>query len=406
MPGPLDGVRVIEMTSTVSGPMGSLVLADQGADVIKVEPPMFGDTCRYLGSTRAGVGGMYAVLNRNKRAIALDLKDETQKALLIDLVKTADVFLENYRPGVLGRQGLGYADLSKVNPRLIYASITGYGLDGPYQNRRVYDPLIQATVGMTATQGDLGTRPENVRTIMFDKVTGLTAAQAITAALFQRGTTGRGQHLPVSMMDSALYYSWPDVMWSRVLQGDGVTHAGELADYFHVLKAKDGYISVILIADEAFQLLCVWRESELHLDPRFAHLAERVANRDALIPALEKMLANVTTEEVCAMLDSFGVPVARVNSLDTVHDDEQVIQQQSLVEREHPDLGPMRFPRPPVRFEGQEPIEDFPLRDVAQIGADTREILEELGTDEAVIASLERRDAEQAVQLKAAMGAA
>ncbi len=406
MPGPLDGVRVIEMTSTVSGPMGALVLADQGADVIKVEPPMFGDTCRYLGSTRAGIGGMYAVLNRNKRAIALDLKDPTEKALLIDLVETADVLLENYRPGVLDRQDLGYADLSKVNPRLIYASVTGYGPDGPYQNRRVYDPLIQATVGMTATQGDLGERPENVRTIMFDKVTGLTAAQAITAALFQRSTTGRGQHLPVSMMDAALYYTWPDVMWSRILQGGGITHVGELADYFHVLKAKDGYVSVILIADEAFQLLCVWRESELHLDPRFAQIAGRVANRDVFIPALEEMLADVTTEEVCTMLDSFGVPVARVNSLDTVHDDEQVIQQQSLVEREHPDLGPMRFPRPPVRFEGQEPIEDFPLRDVAYIGADTREILEELGVDEAVIAGLEKRDAEQAAQLEAAMGAA
>lgn len=406
MPGPLSGVRVVEMTSTVSGPLAGMVLADQGADVIKVEPPMFGDTCRYLGSSRAGMGGMYAVLNRNKRAVALDLKEPKQKAALIDLVKSADVLLENYRPGVLDRQELGYDALSAINPRLIYVSITGYGLDGPYENRRVYDPLIQATVGMAATQGDLGQRPENVRTIMFDKVTGLTAAQAITAALFQRTNTGKGQHLPVSMLDSALYYTWPDVMWSRTLQGEGASYVGELADYFHVLKTKDGYVSVILIQDDSFELVSVWRGSEIHLDPRFTTLPARIANRQAFLDAMEEILADVTTNEVCDMLDSFGVPVARVNSLDTVHEDEQVLQQRSLVEVDHPEIGPMRLPRPPAHFDGQGPIEEFPARHAAYLGAHTREVLEEIGTDEALISAIEKRDAEQAAQLQAAMAAA
>ena len=406
MPGPLSGVRVVEMTSTVSGPLAGMVLADQGADVIKVEPPMFGDTCRYLGSSRAGMGGMYAVLNRNKRAVALDLKEPNQKAALIDLVKSADVLLENYRPGVLDRQELGYDALSAINPRLIYVSITGYGLDGPYENRRVYDPLIQATVGMAATQGDLGQRPENVRTILFDKVTGLTAAQAITAALFQRTNTGKGQHLPVSMLDSALYYTWPDVMWSRTIQGEGASNVGELADYFHVLKTKDGYVSVILIQDDSLQLVSVWRGSEIHLDPRFTTLPARMANRQAFIDAMEEILADVTTNEVCDMLDSFGVPVARVNSLDTVHEDEQVLQQRSLVEVDHPEIGPMRLPRPPAHFDGQGSEEEFPARHAAYLGAHTREVLEEIGTDEALISAIERRDAEQAAQLQAAMAAA
>ena len=406
MPGPLSGVRVIEMTSTVSGPLAAMVLADQGADVIKVEPPMFGDTCRYLGSARAGMGGMYAVLNRNKRAVALDLKDEAQKAVLIELIRSADVLLENYRPGVLERQGLGYEALSEINPGLIYVPITGYGPDGPYENRRVYDPLIQATVGMAATQGDLGQGPENVRTIIFDKVTGLTAAQAITAALFQRTTTGKGQHLPVSMLDSALYYTWPDVMWSRTLQGEDASDVGELADYFHVLKTKDGHVSVILIQDDSLQLLSVWRGSEAHLDPRFATLPARIANREAFVDAMEAMLADVTANEVCDMLDAFGVPVARVNTLDSVHEDEQVIQQGSLVEVEHPEIGPMRMPRPPARFDGQAPIDEFPARHAAFIGAHTREVLEELGVDEALISAIEKRDAEQASQLRAAMAAA
>ena len=405
MGGPLSGVRVIEMTSTVSGPMAALVLADQGADVIKVEPPRVGDAARYLGSMRAGMGAMYAVLNRNKRSIALDLKSDTEKQLLLDLLESADVLLENYRPGVLERHGLGYEALAERNARLVYVSLTGYGLDGPYKNRRVYDPLIQATTGIASTQGDFGTRPENVRTIVFDKVTGLTTAQAITAALFQRTTTGRGQYLPISMMDSALYYNWSDLMWSRTLQGEGIRHAGELADYFPIFEARDGFVSIILVADDAFELLCVWRGSELHLDPRFARLADRLAHRDELIAAVDEMLADVTTQEVCETLDSFGVPVARVNSLDDVHEDEQVVHAGSLVEREHPSVGPLRFPRPPVRFEGQPGVEAFPARHAAYVGEHTREILTELGADERVIDELEKRDAAHAEQLRAVLEA-
>ena len=294
-----------------------------------------------------------AVLNRNKRAVALDLKDETQKTVLLDLIETADV-LENYRPGVLARQGLGYDVLAERNPGLVYVSITGYGPDGPYENRRVYDPLIQATIGMAATQGDLGTRPENVRTIMFDKVTGLTAAQAITAALFERSRTGKGRHLPISMLDSALYYTWPDVMWSRTLQGEGTSDAGELADYFHILATKDGYVSVILIEDDSLQLLAVWRGSEVHLDPRFSTLADRIANRGRL--------HRRHGGDPRRRLDRGGLPDARRvrypgrrrEFTDRVHEDAQVVQQGSLVETVHPGIGAMRLPRPPARFE--EPV--------------------------------------------------
>ena len=162
--GPLHGYRVLELTTTVSGPMAAMTLADQGAEVVKVEPPLTGDTARYLGPARNGMGALFATLNRNKRSVVLDLKDEDEHQIFLRLVETADVLLENYRPGVLDRLGLGYDRLSAIRPELVYASITGYG-DGPYHNRRVFDPLIQATAGAAAAQGGAGS-PSPVRTII------------------------------------------------------------------------------------------------------------------------------------------------------------------------------------------------------------------------------------------------
>jgi crotonobetainyl-CoA:carnitine CoA-transferase CaiB-like acyl-CoA transferase len=392
MSGPLDEIRVLELTSTVSGPMAAMMLADQGADVIKIEPPLLGDTARFLGSSRNGMGGMFAVLNRNKRSLVLDLKAPDDLAIFLRLVESADVLLENYRPGVVQKLGIDYERVAKLNPRLIYASISGYGQDGPYRNRRVYDPLIQATTGLAHAQDS--DDPHNVRSIVFDKVTALTAAQVVTAALLQRAKTGLGQYLPISMLESALYYNWPDLMWSRTLLGDDIRHAGELADYFPTFKAKDGHISIVMVADAALELLCVWRGATLHQDPRFRTLPDRLANASAFKQAINALLADVTTAEICENLDAFGVPVARVNSLDEVHEDAQVLYGGSLIETSHPVVGAMRFPRPPFRFADQ-PIEStsFPGRHAPSLGDHTREIVAELGFDESVIERLEQREA-------------
>jgi len=392
MIGPLSETRVLELTSTVSGPMAAMMLADQGADVIKIEPPLLGDTARFLGSSRNGMGGMFAVLNRNKRSLVLDLKTEEDLAIFLRLIESADVLLENYRPGVVQKLGIDYITLSKINPRLIYASISGYGQDGPYRNRRVYDPLIQATTGLAHAQ--VGDDPHNVRSLVFDKVTALTAAQVVTAALLQREKTGQGQYLPISMLESALYYNWPDLMWSRTLLGDGIRHAGELADYFPTFKAKDGHVSIVLVADAALELLCIWRGATLHQDPRYRTLPDRLANAAAFKQAIDAMLAEVTTAEICENLDAFGVPVARVNSLDEVHEDAQVMYGESLIETSHPIVGAMRFPRPPFRFAGQETeMKSFPGRHAPSLGDHTREILEELGFDESIVERLEQREA-------------
>lgn len=386
MPGPLDGYRVLEMTTTVSGPMAAMVLADQGADVVKIEPPIVGDPGRYLGSARNGMAALFAVLNRNKRSLELDLKHEGDKAIFLRLVESADIFLENFRPGVVEKLGLDFETLSKVNPRLIYTSISGYGRTGPYQTRKVFDPSIQATTGVSHDHGP--DRPENVRTILFDKVTALLTSQALTAALLEREKTGRGRYLPISMLDSALYYTWPDMMWSRTLLGEDVTHNGEIGDWFQVYKARDGYVSIVLVRDESLELLSIWRQSALHEDPRFRTFPERQANADALRDAVDGILADVSVEEVCESLDAFGVPVARVNSLDEVAEDPQVKHAETLVETEHPQVGAMHYPRPPVQFDASE---SFPRRHAPELGADTREILGQAGIAEDEIVRLEER---------------
>jgi crotonobetainyl-CoA:carnitine CoA-transferase CaiB-like acyl-CoA transferase len=379
--------------------MAAMVLADQGADVIKVEPPMIGDPARYLGSSREGMAALFAVLNRNKRSLPLDLKDGQDLALFREVAKTTDIIVENYRPGVAKKLGIDYDSLVGDNPGLIYASISGYGESGPYENRKVFDPLIQATVGVSHDQGQ--GEPRNVRTIMFDKVTALTTAQVVTAALLQRGKTGRGQHLPISMLDSALYYIWPDLMWSRTLLGDGVQHTGEIGDWFPIFKVKDGHVSIVLVRDDSFELLCVWRNSTLHLDPRFQTFLARQENTAELKKAMEALFADVSADEVCENLDAFGVPVARLNALDEVHADPQVQHAGSLVETRHPVIGPMRYPRPPFQFEGQGA---FPTRHAPFLGDHTREILTELGIDEGEIERLEARDAANREILRSLLG--
>lgn len=403
--GPLHGYRVLELTTTVSGPMTAMTLADQGAEVVKVEPPLTGDTARYLGPARNGVGALFATLNRNKRSVVLDLKSDEEHAIFLRLVETADVLVENYRPGVLDRLGLGYERLSAIRPELVYASITGYG-DGPYHNRRVFDPLIQATSGTVDAQGG-GGGPAPVRTIIFDKVTALTTAQGITAALLERERTGRGQHLPITMIESALSYQWPDVMWSHTFVGDGVSDGpAQLADWFPVFQAKDGPVSVILVSDPHVELLSIWRGAELHTDPRFATLAARVAHLDEFVAAVNDLLADVEVAEVCETLDAFGIPVARVNALHEVADDEQVRHLGSIIETEHPVGGPLRLARPPVPFGGVRPTaEEFPHHHAPALGHDGPVIFGELGVDEAIIARLAERDAANAEILTAMLAA-
>ncbi|MFK8050407.1 MAG: CaiB/BaiF CoA transferase family protein [Halioglobus sp.] len=388
MGGPLAGFRILELTSTVSGPMAGMVLADQGADIIKIEPPLIGDLGRMMGSTRNGMAAMYSTLNRNKRSLVLDLKQAEDMEIFLKLIPDADVVIENYRPGIVQKLGIDYETLKAINPGLVYVSITGYGESGPYQNRRVYDPLIQATTGTSAEQGE--DAPRNVRTVIFDKVTGYTAAQAATAALLQRSKTGRGQYLPISMLKSALYYQWPDVMWSRTLRGEGVTHSGELADYFRIFNARDGALAIVLVADDSFVRLNEFIRAELHLDPRFTTFPARLQNGAALQAELDQALAEFDVDDICAFLDQHGIPVAKANTLDNVFDDPQVVEQEAIVSVEHPVAGTMRIANTPFQFEGQH---ELPRTHAAILGQHSAEILRELGVAQSEIDRIEKREA-------------
>ena len=387
MPGPLEGYKVLELTSTVSGPFASMMLADQGADVIKVEPPGIGDLARFMGATKSGIGAMFTVLNRNKQCICLDLKNTNDFKVLQTLIKETDVLIENYRPGIVKKLGIDYDSAVKINPEIIYCSISGYGQSGPYKEKKVYDPLIQATAGTAAAQSS--SNPEFFKTIVFDKVTALTAAQSITSALLQKERIGKGQYLPISMMDSALYYSWPDMMVNQTFL-EGGESIGELADYFSVYKTNDGFITIILAAnDEIFNLFCEHFKVNLHKDERFGNAAARVKNKDDLTAEINKITQKYTTKEMMNLMDLHEIPASVVNQLDDIHKDPQVVEQDSLVEVEHPIIGTMRMPRPPFKFLNQD---KFPKKQATILGADTREVLESLGVENEHILKIEDRE--------------
>ncbi|NJN52470.1 MAG: CoA transferase, partial [Gammaproteobacteria bacterium] len=211
-PGPLSGVRILDLTSMISGPVATQLLADQGADVIKIEPPG-GDLVRNLGPSRGGLTATFVSSNRSKRSLALDLKSEAGVGVLERLIPTADVFVQNFRPGAIDRMGFGEARVRALRGDIIYVSISGFGETGPYAHKRVYDPVIQALSGLTAIQADRDTgRPRMVRTIIPDKTTAVTAAQAMTAALFARERHGKGQHVRLAMLDAMVAYLWPEGM--------------------------------------------------------------------------------------------------------------------------------------------------------------------------------------------------
>ena len=387
MSGPLEGYKVLELTSTVSGPFASMMLADQGAEVIKVEPPGIGDLARFMGTIKSGIGAMFTVLNRNKKCICLDFKNLDDFEVLKKLIKETDVLIENYRPGIVKKLGIDYDSAVKINPEIIYCSISGYGQSGPYKERKVYDPLIQATAGTAAAQSS--SNPEFFRTIVFDKVTALTAAQSITSALLQKERIGKGQYIPISMMDSALYYSWPDMMMNQTFL-EGGESIGELADYFSVYKTNDGFITIILAAsDEVFNPFCEYFNADLHKDKKFSNAAARVKNKDDLTSEINKITQEYNTKELIDLMDLHGIPASVVNQLDDIYKDPQVIEQGSLVEVEHPITGTMRMPRPPFKFLNQD---KFPKKQATILGADTREVLESLGVENEHILRIEDRE--------------
>lgn len=379
MPGPLDGVKVIDLTTIYSGPICASILGDHGANVIKLEAPE-GDTMRAGGrSQRNGVPGPFAMMNRNKRAMVINLQTDEGKAVLRRILKQADVVLENFRPDVMERLGFGWENLHELNERLIFASINGVGETGPYAKRRVYDAVIQAISGVASLQADPSTeRPQMINTLLCDKLTAITAAQNICSALYAREQTGRGQRVKVSMLDSALFFMWPDSMSNFTFVGDDVPRGGYGSHAYFVRQTKDGYIATMPVKRGEWQgLFNALELSNLLLeDPRFSTPLARQANSQIFQRLLNESYQNFTTAELVERLEENQVPFAEINSRPEVIEDPQIQAMGALMEFDHPLGGRMRQPRPPGRFSDTET--DI-FRCSPELGEHTDEVLAEFG---------------------------
>jgi crotonobetainyl-CoA:carnitine CoA-transferase CaiB-like acyl-CoA transferase len=380
MPGPLDGIRIVDCSAILSGPLATMILADQGADVIKVEPPGIGDLLRLSPFSRGGLGAFFVNGNRGKRSIALDLRKPRGREVLIDLVRRADVFIQNFRPGAVQRLGIAEADLRAVAPDLVYVSISGFGEDGPYASRRVYDPVIQALTGSIAIQVQPKTGERDlVRHVICDKASAYTAAQAITAALFARARGAGGQHVRIAMLDAALAFFWPDGMMAHTLVGEGVKPGPTLYEIYRLTETADGHLIYFAVSDAEFHgLFRALGHPDWCDDPRFRDLPARMGHTQLLEGMIREAFRGWKTAAILERMAAESLPAAPALSLEEVIADPQVRHNRTLVEREHPTAGVIRQPRPPARFD-RTPSE--PGRLAPLLGEHSDEILAELGRD-------------------------
>jgi crotonobetainyl-CoA:carnitine CoA-transferase CaiB-like acyl-CoA transferase len=387
--GALAGYRIVDITQVVSGPLATRILADQGADVVKVEPPA-GDILRHMGGAH-GLSPTFVTTNRSKRSVVLDLKQPAGLEALHRLVASADVFVQNSRPGAAHRMGIGEAALRAINPRLVYVSICGFGESGPYAHKRVYDPLIQGMSGLCDIQGGFGGRPRLVRVIVPDKVTALTAAQSITAALLARERTGEGQHVRLSMLDAVIAFVWPEGMAYHTFVGGGRERLEPVARRDLVYETSDGYVIVSTVAPREWQGFCRAAEREdLLVDPRFGDAAGLVAHADQRLELMADILRTRPTAHWLEVLDHEDVPCAPVLARRDLHLDPQVRANGILVEDDHPVVGRVRQPRPAERLDGTP---SRIARPAPTLGQHTGEVLAEIGMGPDEIDALRRAGA-------------
>ena len=384
--GPLEGVKVLDLTSMVSGPVGAMILADQGAEVIKVEP-VTGELVRHMAAAHQGVNPVFFSCNRGKKSIALDLKSEEGKEILFKLAEDADVFMQNFRPGAIDRMGFGEKVIRKINKNIIYVSISGFGIDGPYANSRVYDPIIQALSGATDIQADRETgQPKMFRIIIADKVTSLTAAQAISSALFVREKKGISQHIELSMLDSMISFFWPEGMAGIVFAENEVDVRKLQGSQDLIYKAQDRYITAGAVSDAEWKGMCrALNREDLIEDVRFATPAGRVSNAQERKEITGQEISKWNSKEILARFKTEGVPSAPLLDRMELLDNEQIIENKSILRLNYEGFGEVRQARPAARFE-KTPSEIS--RPAPKLGEHGREILMNLGYSKEKISSL------------------
>jgi crotonobetainyl-CoA:carnitine CoA-transferase CaiB-like acyl-CoA transferase len=375
MMGPLAGVRVVDLTTVVSGPVCTMLLADQGADVVKVEPPG-GDIARRT----AGIDeftALFVSCNRGKRSIALDLKQLTAREAIRRLISCADVFVQNFRPGTMQRLGLDEPAMRKLNRRLVYVSISGVGESGPYVKKRVYDPIIQSLSGLADVQADQTSgRPQMIRTIVADKATAVFAAQAVCAALFARERMGQGQHVRLSMLDTMVAFIWPEAMTQHTVVGETAT-VNPTARPDLIFKTLDGYITVASVSDAEWHGLCrVLGKPEWIEDVRFETPAQRSTHAAERITLVGEVIKHGRSHDWLALLDAADVPCAPVLRRSEVMNNAQIVHNELIELIHQPAVGTVRQPRPAARFERTPARIAGPA---PRIGEHTDAILAEIG---------------------------
>ena len=384
--GPLKGVKVLDLTSMVSGPVGAMILADQGAEVIKVEP-VSGELVRHMAAPHNGLNPVFFSCNRGKKSIALDLKSDEGKDILFKLAENADVFMQNFRPGALDRMGFGEKVIRKLNENIIYVSISGFGSVGPYANSRVYDPIIQALTGATDIQADRATgEPKMFRIIIADKVTSLTAAQAISSALFAREKHGISQHIELSMLDSMISFFWPEGMAGIVFAENEVDMRKLQGSQDLIYKAKDRHITAGAVSDAEWKGMCrALNREDLIEDERFATPAGRVSNSQERKEITGQEISKWNSQEILSRLQAEGVPSAPLLDRMELLGNEQILANESILRLNYERYGEVRQARPAARFEKTPSEINSPA---PLLGEHGREILMEIGYSEEKISKL------------------
>jgi len=388
---PLDDLLIVDLSRILSGPVCTMLLADMGAQVIKIEPPPLGDDSRQWGPPFiGGISTYFLSINRNKKSLGLNLKAEDGRRILWKLIEKADVLIENFRPGVLDKLGFGYEAVRKVNPRTVYCSISGFGHTGPYRDRPAYDVIAQGESGMMDLTGYADGPPANLGASLADIVAGLYACNGICLALLARHKTGQGQHVDVSLLDGMVstltYHALIYLTTGRSPKRAGTRHPSIVP--YESFEAKDGFVNIAVTNQKQWENFCqVFGFPEIATDPRFEAMKARLANYSELRPMIERVVSKMTRAEVMDAMSNVGIPAGPINTVGEILEDPHIRARHMVEELMHPEYGPLRVLGIPFKLsETPGVVENAPPK----FGEHNREVLRGLEFAEEQIKGLEQ----------------